>query len=390
MTRGTEAEEAVCRWLAEREGEMLALLEEVVNIDSGSYDKAGVDAVGERFARFFADHGIPTSWRRGDTYGDALRAELASPGSNLKPVLLMGHRDTVFPKGEAGRRPFRIVDGRAYGPGVADMKGGLVVNAFVLAALAAQDAAPGPVVALMTGDEEIGSPFSRPIIEEEAAAARAAFNGEPGRASGNIVSGRKGGIFLNLEVFGKAAHSGANFADGASAIGELAHKIVALHALTDLEAGITVNVGTVRGGQSVNTTAPFAEAEVDLRYVTPQQRAALVTAVERIVAASTIPGTHARFTTRGDFLPLVASPESERMMATYKAAAADSGLHVDGEFTGGCSDAGFSAAVGTPTLCGLGPVGGKAHSPEEYMEVASLVPRAQALARAVLRCEAGR
>jgi len=143
MTRGVGAEEDVCRWLAEREGEMLALLEEVVNIDSGSYDKAGVDAVGERFARFFADHGIPVSWRRGETYGDALRAELACPGSNLKPVLLLGHRDTVFPKGEAARRPFKIVDGRAYGPGVADMKGGLVINAFVLAALAARNALLG-------------------------------------------------------------------------------------------------------------------------------------------------------------------------------------------------------------------------------------------------------
>ncbi|MDJ1158664.1 M20 family metallopeptidase [Chelatococcus sp. SYSU_G07232] len=366
---------------------MIDLLGEVVNIDGGSYDKAGVDAVGERFRRFFADHGIAVSVTPDATFGNALHAVVDGPNAGGGAALLMGHRDTVFPKGEPLRRPFRFADGRAYGPGVADMKGGLVMNAFVLAAFKRFGGAPLPVTVLMTGDEEIGSPFSRPVIESEARKARVVFNAEPGRPSGNVVSGRKGGLFLKLDVYGKAAHSGANFADGINAIGELAHKTVALHGLTDVAAGITVNVGLVRGGQSVNTTAPHAEAEIDIRYVTPEQRRAVMEAVTRIVETSIVPGTRAALETKGEFLPLVATPEARRLLVLYREAAADAGLTLDGEFTGGCADSGFAASVGTPTICGLGPVGGKAHTPDEYLELDSLVPRAQALALAILRLD---
>ena len=150
--------------------------------------------------------------------------------------MLMGHRDTVFPKGEPTRRPFRIENGNAYGPGVADMKAGLVMNAFVLAAFQKFGGAPAPLVGLFTSDEEIGSPACRPIIEAEARRARAVFNSEPGRPTGNVVNGRKGGVFMKMEITGKAAHSGGNFSDGISAIEELARKIIALHAITDLTA----------------------------------------------------------------------------------------------------------------------------------------------------------
>jgi Peptidase family M20/M25/M40 len=134
MSQSKSSSAAITRWLADQRGAMLALLEEVVNIDSGSYDKPGVDAVGERFKRFFAENGIATTTIPNDTYGEAIRADVAGSGGSNKPILLMGHRDTVFPKGEVARRPFRIENGRAYGPGVCDMKAGLVMNAFVLAA----------------------------------------------------------------------------------------------------------------------------------------------------------------------------------------------------------------------------------------------------------------
>ena len=381
----TRTEAAICDWLAAQRQAMLDLLEEVVNIDSGSFDKAGVDAVGERFRQFFADRAIPTSTEPSESYGDAIFATVGEAPDGAKPVLLMGHRDTVFPKGEAARRPFRIENGRGYGPGAADMKAGLVMNAFVLAAFRYLDAAPGPLVGLYTGDEEIASPFSRVVIERAASGARAVLNAEPGRPSGNIVKARKGGIFSRFEVFGKAAHSGANFGDGVSAIGEAAHKIVALHALTELDEGVTVNVGLIRGGQSVNTTAPYAEGEIDLRYVTPAQRDAAMAAIERIISESAVPGTSASLHIRGEFLPLLASPDSARLMDTYVSAAADSGLRLDGEFTGGCADSGAAASTGTPTLCGLGPVGGKVHTPDEYVELETIVPRAQALARTILR-----
>jgi glutamate carboxypeptidase len=383
-------ETAITDWLAAQRPAMLEMLREMVDTDSGSYNKKGIDAVGAIVSRFMASHGIKVETVAQQKHGDCLRALGRSNGapSNAGNIVLMGHRDTVFPDGEATRRPFTIEGSRAYGPGVADMKAGLVMNAFILAAFEKFGGAPNPIVALFTGDEEIGSPEGRAVIEAEARRARAVFNSEPGRVSGNVVSGRKGGVFSAFSIEGKAAHSGGNFSDGISAIGELAHKIIALHALTDLEAGITVNVGLVAGGQSVNTVAPLATGQIDLRYVTAPQREAVMGAIEKIIRTATIPGTRAMLEIRGEFLPMEHTPTAAKMLALYQDAAGATGFHPQGEFTGGCADSGFTAAVGAPTLCGVGPVGGKAHSPEEYLELDSLVPRAQALARAILRLDA--
>ena len=203
----------------------------MVDIDSGSYDKPGIDAVGAVVERFLAGHGIPVERLPQSRHGDCLRATVVpsgEPGTGNagNNVVLMGHRDTVFPAGEAGRRPFTVRDGVAYGPGVADMKAGLVMNCFVLAAFARFGGSPAPLVGLFTGDEEIGSPEGRPVIEAEARHARAVFNSEPGRPTGGVVTGRKGGVFMVMRITGRAAHSGGNFAEGISAIEELAQKIV--------------------------------------------------------------------------------------------------------------------------------------------------------------------
>ena len=386
MTKLAPQEKAVTEWLASQKEAMLGLLAEVVNIDSGSYDKAGVDAVGERFIRFFGEQGLLTTREPNERFGDAIHIRLDDKPTNERPIVLMGHRDTVFPKGEVSRRPFRVENGRAYGPGVVDMKSGLVLNAFVLAAFKRFGGAPAPLAGLITSDEEIASPSSRPVIERVGRAARCVFNSEPGRPSGNIVTGRKGGVFLAFEIAGKAAHSGGNFEKGISAIGEMAHKIVAMHKLTDLKQGVTVNVGLVKGGQSVNTTAPSAEGQIDLRYVQPEQRTAALAALQKIIDNATVPGTTAKLEIKGEFLPVSGStPEAEALFSSYQAAAADAGLKVAGEFSGGCADFGFTSAVGCPTLCGVGPVGGNAHTPEEYLEVETLVPRAQAMALAILR-----
>ena len=386
MPASTEAQ--ITEWIASQKQSMIDLLRDAVNIDSGSYDKAGVDAVGARFEQHFAAHGIE-EWREPhDVFGDAVHALVTKPGSNEKPILLMGHRDTVFPKGEVARRPFTIDGGRAYGPGVADMKAGLVINAFVAAAFHKFGGAPCPIKLLLTADEEIASPSSRPVIEREGRAARAVYNSEPGRPTGNVVTSRKGGVFMRFEISGKAAHSGGNFAEGISAIGELAHKIVQIHALTDLAKGITLNVGLVAGGQSVNTTAPHAEGQIDMRYIDPADRATTLAAIETIIATPTVPGTTAKLHINGEFLPLVQDAAAKAMFEAYQAAAVDSGLTtLTGEFAGGCADSGFTASVGTPTLCGLGPVGGNVHTDLEWLDIESIVPRAQTLARAILRTE---
>jgi glutamate carboxypeptidase len=383
------SETEITAWLATQQSAMVAMLREMVDIDSGSYNKPGIDAVGAVIRRFLQGHGLTVEALQQNRHGDCLRATVPGQASGNAGgnIVLMGHRDTVFPDGETSRRPFTIRDGIAYGPGVADMKAGLTMNCFILAAFARFGGAPAPLVGLFTGDEEIGSPEGRPVIEAEARRARVVFNSEPGRVSGNVVTGRKGGVFMAFRITGKAAHSGGNFSEGISAIEELAHKIQAIHALTDLDQGITLNVGLVTGGQSVNTVAPWAEGQIDLRYVDPRDKADVLARISAIIDRSHIPGTRSELTVRGEFLPLTQDPAARRLFELYLDAAAASGFHTDGEFTVGCADSGFTAAAGAPTICAVGPVGGNAHSPEEFLRLDSLVSRAQACARAILRLD---
>ena len=388
MASQAKAEQSILNWLGGQRDAMLALLQSLVNTDSGSYDKPGVDAVGVHIQTFLRENGIESELTPDEKFGDAISATVGqdSPPFGNRPILLMGHRDTVFPKGEPTRRPFKIEGDRAYGPGVADMKAGLVMNCFVLVAIKKFGGAPAPVMALFTGDEEIGSPFSRPVIERHARAARVCFNSEPGRNRGAAVTGRKGGVFMRFEITGKAAHSGANFEMGISAINELAHKTLALHALSDVPKGITLNVGVISGGQTVNTVAPWAKGEVDLRFITPADRAAAMAKVEAIMAKSYVPGTTTKLEITGEFLPLVETADGKALYQHYAAGLKELGVaETNALFTGGCADSGFASATGTPTICAVGPVGGRAHSPDEYMEIDTMVPRAQALALAVLR-----
>ena len=213
----TTTESQITAWLATQRDAMVALLREMVDIDSGSYNKPGIDAVGAVVQRFMAAQDIPVETLRQQKHGDCLRAAVPWDGPQGNAggnIVLMGHRDTVFPDGEVSRRPFTIRDGVAYGPGVADMKAGLVMNCFVLAAFAKFGGSPAPLLGLFTGDEEIGSPEGRAVIEAEARRARVVFNSEPGRVSGNVVTGRKGGVFIGIPrhrqggAFGRQLHRG--------------------------------------------------------------------------------------------------------------------------------------------------------------------------------------
>jgi glutamate carboxypeptidase len=378
-------ERQLCDWLVGQRKAMISLLAEVVNIDSGSSDKAGVDAVGERFRRFLAERCVDTAVISRETRGDILKAMLARRNAVDRASMLMGHCNTVFGKGEAARRPFAIVGNRAHGPGVADMKAGLVMNSFLMAAFQHFGCLDAPLVALYTSDEEVGSAASRGVIEEEARKAALVLNAEPGRVSGNLVSERKGGSFLRFRVKGKSAHAGVDFAAGASAISELAHKIVAMDAITDIGRGVTLNVGLVAGGQSVNTTAPDAEGSIDLRYDTLRDRQDALKRIQDIIARNWVAGASASLEITGEFPPLLATAESTDMLEHYRGAARDLGFDVGAERTGGCADSGFAASVGAATLCGTGPVGGKAHTTDEYVELDTLVPRAQAAALAIFR-----
>ena len=376
--------EPLINWLNAQQENMLSLLADLVNIDSNSFDKAGVDKVAARLRVFFDNHGIPYDTIPLTDHGDALRA-VVSGGDGNKPLLLCGHRDTVFGTGEVEKRPFSTRDGKAFGPGVADMKPGLVINAFILAAFHKFGGHPNPLIGLFTGDEEIGSPSSKDIIIAEAEKARLAFNSEPSRPSGNIVTQRKGGIFCHCAIKGVAAHSGGFFTEGRSAIQELAYKIQALHALTDLERGTTINVGLVRGGQSVNTVAAEASCDIDIRYQDTAERDNILTQVKTICEKVYVEDTSSSFSIRGEFQPLNPSAQSKELFALYQESAAQDDVIVEGEHSGGCADSGFIAAAGTPVICGVGPVGGNYHRPDEWMQIDSLAQRARFIAYTILR-----
>ncbi|MEM0908939.1 MAG: M20 family metallopeptidase [Pseudomonadota bacterium] len=371
----------VLSFLADQREEMEAFLERLVNIDSNSRDPDGVRRVADAIAEFFKARGIDAGTL--DTVDAPCVSARIGPRSNSGHVLLLGHMDTVFPTGEVARRPFRKENGRGYGPGVADMKAGLVMNAFVMAAFQETGGAPVPIVALFTADEEIGTPRCRDAIEAHARGARLVLNSEPGRISGNVVSGRRGGAFFRVTVTGKAAHSGLNPEDGRSAIGEMARKIIAWHDLKNDEREISVNVGLVEGGQSVNTVAPGCVADIDLRF-TDHAEGERASADIKQIAERCAEGLTGAIETLGAFLPVVQTEHSRKVIDMYLDGARSLGLDIADEFTRSCADSGLTASVGAPTVCAVGPVGAHAHSPEEFVELDSFVPRAQAAALAVL------
>ncbi|HUG57944.1 MAG TPA: M20 family metallopeptidase [Candidimonas sp.] len=386
MTNNTQS---ITSWLASQQDNMLGLLEDLVNIDSNSYDKPGVINVFKRLETFFNTFGLQVTWHEHEGIKNAISVEVASQHeTSNKPILLMGHCDTVYPKGETQKRPYTQVGDRAYGPGVADMKAGIAMNAFILAAHAKFGGTHSPLIGLFTNDEEIGSPTSKFIIEEFAKKAGTVFNSEPGRANGDVVTGRKGGVFFELEIFGKAAHSGANFSEGISAINEMAHKIIQLDKLTDLEKGVTVNVGLVSGGQSVNTTAPYAKAGIDLRIFTLEDREKLFKEITAIAETNYVPGTRSELKIIGEFRPFVKTPASNQLYELYRDSLQTLGHTAGEQFSGGCADSGITSSLGCTTVCATGPVGGKPHTLDEYIEIDTFVPRAQAIALTISRLPA--
>nr|WP_245432406.1 M20 family metallopeptidase [Mesorhizobium loti] len=376
------AEQRVIEWIRAHQSEMVELLQRLVNQDSPSNVKAETDRAGAILEDFLKNNGIVTERLEHENLGFMLRGHTGK--TEDRHCLLLAHRDTVFPSGEAAARPFHQTKDHAFGPGVADMKAGAVMNAFVLAAFK-QTGCDHHLVGLFSSDEEIGSPFSRALITREADGARCVLNSEPGRMSGNVVTKRKGGRFMRLDVLGRPAHSGADITKGASAIEELAHKIVELHALTDHGTGVTVNVGLVSGGISVNTSAPSATGRIDLRFPDDGLGGQAMDAIQAIVDKATVSGTSASLAIEGEFLPMYQNAQTLGLFDTYRAAAASLGFSVGHEPTGACSESGFAQSTGAATLCAVGPVGGRAHTPDEYIEVSTIVPRASAAALTLLR-----
>lgn len=365
---------------------ILRLLEESVNIDSPSADKRQNDLIADWYTREFERlTGGRVVRVPNETYGDRLLCEV---GSGEKQILLVGHYDTVWPLGEAERRPFRIEGDRAYGPGVYDMKAGLLQAIFAIKALLDSGRFPADkkVVLLMNSDEELGSPTSRAFIEEQAKRSAAAFVLEPPmEPSGALKTARKGSGRYKLNVQGISAHAGVSPEKGVSAVHELACQIQRLHSLTDYSLGTTVNVGVIRGGIGSNVIAEHAEGEIDVRVATSAEAERIEAELTRLVPV--LP--QARLTLTGRMM----RPPMERTERTaelfelaQEIARSEHGVDLMETHTGGVSDGNFTAAVGTPTLDGLGARGDYAHSPDEYIRLDELPFRTALLAELIRRC----
>lgn len=354
--------------------EMIEFLKELVNTESGSYDKLGVDAVASLLIKRYEKLGFVAKVFENEKLGNNYR--LVHKDAQDPQIFIAAHLDTVFPKGTVAERPFSIEGSRAYGPGVIDMKASHVLTYYAISALvkSGNDSYKN-VEILLNCDEEIGSKTSRGLIEEYAKNKSYALVMEPARANGAIVSARRGVGTYELIIEGKASHSGIAPEAGISAIQELSYKIQALHALSRHDEGLSVNVGLISGGTSVNTVAPNARAEIDVRISTDEQGVEIDKLVRDICNKPVLEGIKLTLNGGINRPPMVKTPESEALIDIIKEQARLIGLDLEDISTGGGSDASFTAGVGTPSVDGLGPIGGYQHSDKEYLDLPSLAER---------------
>lgn len=368
-------------------------LRAMVDVDCGTYAPDGVNAVADMCQERFRSGGWDLQRRAhkpsaGEAkLGDVVIGRLSGEGGPR--VLLLGHTDTVFPEGAAAERPFRVKDGKAFGPGVSDMKGGLLAGFFAVEALQELGSLTfGSVTYVCNPDEEIGSPFSGPLIRELAEEADVAFVLEAARENGDIVSARKGVSDARIEVAGRGAHAGVEPERGRSAVLEAAHKTLALHALNGRWPGVTVNVGVLEGGTRPNVVAERCTLVVDVRGPDERSLREAEAEVRRIAEEAAVDGTSSTITLTAWHRPMEKTEATDRLVRMAKEIARTLGFDVSDAATGGASDANTTSAAGVPTLDGLGPVGGREHSPEEWLELGSVVPRVSLLAGLVANARA--
>lgn len=359
---------------------MLGLLSELILIPSGTSHKPGVDRMAQRLLPELEAAGLKVELLHQEKYGDML---LASRGQG-PGVLLMGHMDTVFPA-ESDFNWCRRDGDKLRGPGANDMKGGLVAGLYALKAITGLGLAPDmPIKFLLNSEEEIGSPLGGALIEQLAPETAMAFVLEAGGLKGEVATGRKGRLGLRLLVKGRAGHAAAGSVQKASAILELAHKIIAFEALDQMEPGLSVNVGLVSGGIGANTVPDKARARIDVRLPSEDARERFMAKAREITARAQAVGVSSTLEISSSRPVMPQSRGNQALYQVWQQVCAELGLPCVEEFRSGVSDANFLAAAGVPVLDGLGPMGSGDHSDQEYMLTYSLAPRTQALAQTML------
>ncbi len=380
----TNAAEAAASWLRDKQDAMEASLIPLVQINSYTDNTEGGRATGARLRdELFAISGLTCEVVPSTRYADHL--VFRSKGrADRAPIVLVGHLDTVFAPGtfEGYTRDGDL----ARGPGVLDMKGGLVVIAYALRAVAETvglDAVP-PIRLVIVADEEVGSPEGQAIIAAASAGAQAALVFEAGRKADAIITRRKGTGAIKAIAHGRAAHAGNNHKEGANAIWALARFVDLAQRKTDYDRGVTVNVGRIVGGESKNTVPDLAEATFDIRFETKVDAERLVAELveESVAACEVVAGTTMEITGGVSRLPLERTDASAALLADYAACAKAAGLgHGEAGLIGGGSDASTTSAIGVPSIDGLGPRGTGFHTKDELSELSTFVPKAEAVAR---------
>jgi len=361
-------------------------LEYLVRLESPSRDKQALDTLGTYLANVLRGMGASVEVVSNEQGGDHILARFAARSSK-RPALVLGHFDTVWPKGTLKRTPFRVeADGRACGPGIFDMKAGIAALLWALPMLKSSPAPdPRPVWVLLTSDEEIGSPTSRGLIEDLARQCAYVLVLEPPLADGGLKTARKGVGRFYLEIEGKAAHAGAAPEQGRSAVIELAHQIFAIQNLQDLAAGTTVNVGTVAGGTTANVVPASASAEIDVRVLSAREATRISAAISALVPVT----RDVRITVTGGFTrpPMERTPVIAKLFEQAQRIGRRLGIELTEGSTGGGSDGNFTAALGIPTLDGLGIRGGGGHADHEHILIESITPGVELLTALLLQLE---
>ncbi len=355
---------------------LLADLAALVNVDCGTHNKAGVDVIADWIEARCRDWGVHVERLPLVEQGDCIVAHWRGKGQGR--VMLIGHMDTVYPDGTAAARPMRREGAKLLGPGVCDMKGGLLTGLYALRALQLSKFDDfEELIFFFNSDEEIGSPASRGLYGPVAETMDAALVFESARANGDIVSARKGSGEYKLTVTGHSAHAGVEPEKGANAVLELAHQILALRQLDGLAPGVTVNPDVIGGGTKANVIAEEAWVIADVRAVETDGATLIRQALENWPTTTTVPGTQVTISGRFGFAPMAKTPATGLLAELAKEAARELGFTINDVATGGASDANTIAGLGVPVLDGLGPIGGLDHSPNEYIEPDGLLTRGE-------------
>lgn len=349
-------------------------LETIVNIDSGSRNPAGTRKVAAFLEEKYRQQGFLT--------------ELVSVGPEVGPVLVatnapdepidllfIGHTDTVFLDGEAGRRPFTIEGERIYGPGVYDMKGCSLLTAYLMENLSAELKRSLNICVIHNPDEEISSFYSREVIIEKAKVAKFAFVMEPSEADGSMIKERKGIEKLKIHFKGRPSHAGDAPQEGRSAINELAHWIVRMNTLIDYDAGVSVNAGTIQGGSVPNVVPEHAQMELDYRYSNPADVTTFFDMLEELQAHAEVMEIKTEIEVIGKRPPMMDVPGAEALRSVFADVGKQTGTFVSFKKSGGVSDANFTTSVGVPSVCSIGLIGSGFHTDHEYVELDSIEER---------------